>query len=449
MNIWNKVFLGLIFAMAIAVVVLASAEFHIRNTGLRTIKKLNEDIVKTDTDIARIAAGTKPMELSPDKSPSELGFDELRGHIREHSAERGRAWFGCIVAEFDGNKLRQSSPVAEVEIIVTSPFAPSEAGVPTDVVPPETLRGVVYVFREGAKDDLGDPGTFLGRFNVGNELKTRPFLDDEGNEKLGYRITLVSTDLINDDEVEQIFEACNSRWTIYTAPPVDRVAGIFDRLTEEEKQAIPEDMWAVFQPRPVPELAEEDIEYIRGLELEGLDVSDLDSRTSELLERAVEIVERDRNTMDTAWTQTRDKVIAIWKRYQAVMDDSEAELAQDFSAALDSLHKQRSRLYRNIQSAQSDIGMYETSGDKARAESEALKTQLIPLEEKRVANMEVQRNEVKSLLAQYNGETTGSRLRIEKLQALAEAYIAAITDIQVKAAEKIEERAKDLTQRQE
>ena len=442
--------------MAIAVVVLASVEFHIRNSGLRTIKKLDEDIAKTEADIDRIKTGTKPMELSPDKSFSDLGFEELKGRVHEHSGERGRAWFGCIVAGVDDSKSRQSNPVVEVEIVVTGPLVPSETGMPTEVVRPDTLRGVVYVFEEGVNDDPSDPGVFLGRFNVdSDELPTTKFpaklLPEFPDDERGidsFRVRLVTTDSISDDEINQIFEAASehSRWAIYLTPPVDRIAGVFDRLTEKEMQAIPEELWARFQPRPMPELSEEDIEYIRGLELDGLDVSDLDSRATELLERTVEILERDRNTMDTTWAQARDKVVAIWKRYRESMDDAEAEFAQEFSAALDSLYKQRSSLYRDIKGVESDIEIYKASGGRARAESEMLNTQLIPLEEKRVAAMEVQRNEVKNLLMQYDEETAGSVLRIEKFQVLAAAYAAAITDAQLKAVEKIEERTESLMQ---
>ena len=446
MNIWNKVFLGLIFVLAIAVVALASVEFHIRNRGLGTIKKLEEDIVKTEADITKITIGTKPAELSPDKSPSEMSIPELRGLVQERSDERGRAWFDCIVAGAV-DKERPPDPnslLVEVQIIVTGPFMPGEAGAPTDVVRPDALRGVVYVFEEGTEDDAG---LFLGRFNVvSDELPTAKFLDDEGNEKNSYRVTLVTVDPINDNEVEQIFDASRSRWAIYLTPPVDRVAGIFDQLTEEEKQAIPEELRARFQPRPMPELTEEDIEYIQSLELDGLDVSDLDSRTNELLERAVEILERDQTTMDSTWQGAREKVVAIWKRYRDAMDDSEAEFAQVFSAALDALFQQRSRLYRNIQSVESDIEMYKTSGDKARAESEALSTQTIPLEEKRVAAMTVQRDAVAALLKQYKKEIADIVEQIGNLQTMAKSLVEQITEAQLKAAEQIEKRAKDLAQ---
>ena len=455
MNIWNKVFLGLIFVLAIAVVTFASVEFHIRNRGQKTIDSLTKDLTKTKADIEKIEAGTKPLELSPNKSPSEWSFDELKGLVRERSDERGRAWFGCIVAGAD-EQTRPPNPEAKlvkVQIIVTGRFWNPQTNryeYPDDMARPDVLKGVVYVFAEGAEDDPSDAGLFLGRFKVeSDELPTAKFLDDEGNERNSYRVTLVTTDPINDDEIGLIFDASGSRWAIYLTPPVDRVAGIFDQLTEEEKQAIPEELQARFQPRPMPELTDEDIEYIQSLKLDGLDVSDLDSRTNELLERAIGILERDQTTMDSTLQSARDKVVAIWKRYREAMDDSEAEFAQVFSSALDALYQQRNRLYRNVQSVKSDIEMYKTSGDKARAESEALSTRDIPLGQKRVAAMEVQRNEVKDLLTQYKGEATRSGLQIEKLQTLAAAYVARITEAQLKAAEKIEERASNGMQERE
>jgi hypothetical protein len=38
------------------------------------------------------------------------------------------------------------------------------------------------------------------------------------------------------------------------SPPVDRIAGFFDSLTEEEKQIIPQELRDRFQSRVMPEL---------------------------------------------------------------------------------------------------------------------------------------------------------------------------------------------------
>ena len=413
MNIWNKVFLGVIFVAAIAVVALASVEFQVRNRGQATIKKLEEEIAERESDIAKIRSGIDPLKLLPDKSLSELSFDELKKIVHARYDERGRAWFGCIAATA-AVKERPPDPdsmLVEARIIITGPFMPSETGTPTDVARPDALRGVVYVFEEGAKDDPSDPGVFLGRFSVASEPDpSAKFFDDDGNEKNGYWVTLVTVDPISEAEIDQIGEAVQVRklpWALYLTPPVDRIAGIFDQLTEEAKQAIPEEIREKFQSRPMPELTDEEKE------------------------------------------DASSENIAIWKKYRATWDDPESEFAQDYSALLDWLYQQRSSLNRSIKEAKSAIAQYQASQERAKAEEEKLEKQDIPLEEKRAAAMEIQRDKVEALLEQYKKEIANIVEKIENLQTLSKSLVEKVTAAQLEAAEKIEERAKDVVQRKE
>jgi hypothetical protein len=213
MNIWNKVFLGVIFVAIIATFVLGTVEFYIRGAGLaltdltwieriedqidrkkiryedlsdkvkdKIKKNLAYQIRQKDAEIAKIVNGTAPEKLSPDKSLSDLGIDELRGMLRVRYDERGRAWFGCIVADMDERTLPPALQQVETQIIITGPFAPSETGIATDVQLPATLNGVVYVFEDNAENHSG---AFLGRFNVVGEPEPAKFPGDDENEKNG------------------------------------------------------------------------------------------------------------------------------------------------------------------------------------------------------------------------------------------------------------------------
>jgi hypothetical protein len=405
MNIWNRVFLGIIFVTAIVVFVLAALEFQIRNKGQEYTVKKTKEIEATEAKIAKIKSGTDPMKLLPDKSLSDWSLDELKGVLRERFYERGRAWFGCIVAGMEERTLPPALQQVVAQVVITGPFMPGEAGVETDVVPPESLKGVVYVFAEGDENELE---FFLGRFHVNSEPTPTKFPDSEGNEKNGYRVALITKDTISDAEIEQIYSVtkADSRWAIYMAPPMDRVAGIFDQLTEDEKQAMPDELREKLQPRPMPELEPED--------LEGVD----------------------------------PKIAEIWKNYRLQWDNPESDFAQDFSAVLDWLYQYRSSIHRDIEETKASIVKYQVSVEKNEAENKK-KEEEIAREEKRVSAMEKQRDAVKTLFEQYEAEVNKMRLQMEKMQALAEAYVAKITEYQLMAVEKIESREEKPAQREE
>jgi len=401
MNNWNKVFLGFILAAAIAIVALTSVEMKVRSTGQKHIGDLEKKIESAGADIAKIVTGTAPQKTVGEKSPAEWGFEELRGQLRGRYYERGRAWSDCIVASLNEETLPPALPQVIAQIVITGP--PDESGVETDAAIPEYLKGVVYVFTEHNEENSS---TFLGRFTVDSEPVPTPFSDRSGNQKSGFRITLITADPVSEEEIEQIFETGTSRWTVYLTPPVDRIAGIFDQLPEEERQAIHEKFGDRFQPRPMPELTEE--------EKEGVD----------------------------------PKVIEQWQLVRNAADDPEAEAAQDFATVLDWLYQWRSSVYRDIEITRSDIAVYQKSENNAQAENVKLAGD-VDLEEKRVEAMNVQREAVKELLEQYQAVIDNTMLQIEKSQMLNSAYVAKIAEYYALAVEIMEGRAEKPEQKDE
>jgi hypothetical protein len=285
----------------------------------------------------------------------------------------------------------------EAQIIITGPFLPNETGAEIDVVMPDALRGVVYAFAEGDEENAG---AFLGRFHVDSTPTPTKFRDNEGNEKNGFLITLITIDPISEAESEQILNATQSRWAVYLTPPVDRIAGIFDQLTEADKEAISEELRERFLPRPMPELTEEDKEG------------------------------------------ASPEVLKIWQAVREKQDDPESESAYDFSATLDWLYKRRSAARRDIITAESYINTNTVAAEKANAENEKLEKDGT-LEEKRAKAMNGQREAVKTLSEQYGTEINNIALQIEKLQALQEAYVEKIEEYQQRAVTEIEERTKE------
>jgi hypothetical protein len=311
----------------------------------------------------------------------------------------------------DESTLPPALPQVEVQIVLTGPLEPSEMGAAPSVARPDLLRGVVYVFQEkdvlqegggadfqeGGTEPENNAGAFLGRFKVDSDtpMETK-FMDDNGNETDGWRVSLITIDPISEDEIETIFNASKSYWALYMFPPVDRVAGVFSQLTETELQMIPQEIRDRL-PRQMPQLDPKDLEGVS------------------------------------------PGVAKIWGSYRNEWDDPESEFARDFSALLDWLYQQRSSLLRDIATAQSDIETYKEADRKNKAENEELEKDGI-LEEKRRDAMTKQRNEVEALLKQYTEEANKIGLQMEKIQLLSEALLVGIAESHIKASEKIEER---------
>ena len=392
MNVWNKVFLGIIIVTAIAVIALASVERKIRSTGQKHIETLDKKIEDADAKIAKLTSGADPAKPSVEKSLSELSIEELRGLLSERYRERGRAWFGCVVREAKEITLPPALIQVEAQIVITGPFMPSESGTETDVVFPEILRGVVYVFAESTEDKKG---AFLSRFRVSSVPTQTKFSDEEGNEKNGFLVKLTTADPVSEAEIDQIFDASKSRWAIYMTPPVDRVVGMIDLLSEEAKQAFPEELLEAFRARSMPELTEE--------EKEGVDSA----------------------------------VLEMLKKYRETMDDPEAESSKDYSLALDWLYSQRSSLKRLIEEIESNIETYNAAEENAKTEKSKRENDLAR-EQKRVDAMKVQLEKVKTLLEQYKTEIDKMILLCEKLQELSQTYAAKIAEYQEKVVKKIE-----------
>ena len=450
---------------AVFVVILGAIEFQIRNTGLKHTNSLEKRISITDKQIAGIAAGVDllkplrgrqlyalslkelreidremdkilsgiyPSKLSVEKQASDWSFVELQAAVRERAEERGTAWFGCVVSNIEERERAPALQQLVARIIITGP--PDERGIETDAASPDILGGVVYVFHEELDNETNQYriSKFLGRFNVeGNPMPTQ-FFDREQNQKNGFLITLVTADPVSGDEIVQIIDETTQQhsWAIFTSPPVDRVAGIFDQLSEEEKQIFPVELLEQFQPRTMDELTDNDVEEL---------LSDFKALAEDW---SVEPEERQKfSEAVEMWERASDssQVKEIWNLYRAKMDDPAAESSSDFSILLDWLYLRRSGLLRGIAVAKADIKTLEEVEDKTKKENEKLEEDCL-LEEKREKAMGIQRDAVNELLDEYETEVRTLGVKIEKLQVMAAAYVAKIVEYQLMAIEKIEER---------
>jgi len=239
MNIWNTVFLVLILLLAVAGVFVAGREMKTQGESRQRIHTLKEkDIPQMEKDIQDLKAGTAPTKKTGEKEPKEMSPEELKAKLQLMISERKKAWFGCQPGNInpEGEALSPQqlggdkpatppdkfNPLMLVEVKLTITEPKNTAG---EVLPPDGLEGIVYLFDEGQE---GGSGSFLGRFMVKGVAKATD----------GYQVTLVSANQLIASEVDQIKKSVKSTWAVYLVVPMDRHDGIFDRLSSEELEAL-------------------------------------------------------------------------------------------------------------------------------------------------------------------------------------------------------------------
>ena len=412
----NKVFLGIIGAVAVVVLALAAAHFEIHNRGQKTVADREKAIGAVNTAITKIKDGTAPLKLRLDKNQDEWSLQELIDAVRNAYDERGRAWFGCIVSQADIRVSQVPSLAVQVPVVITGP--PDERGFETNAILPEALKGVVYVFEVFEEFEAGKGiqvvknGTFLGRFAVATSMNTTPFMNRNDEEKEGYRITLTTTDSISEEEVQQIIDTDpDARWAIYLNPPVERLIEIFDRIAE---------------------LADAD----------RATLSDEDRELWDWWMERHQLTEEQKQGMGL----NPNEVFALWERiYGQDPEEAAVKLGRDLAVWLDSLYTRRDYLNRTMTLTKKDLSEYEKAG-KIVLEEQAKLVADREFEEKRVAAMEMQRDTVKALWEEYRTEADQLALEIKTLKTQIAEYVAKITEAQLTVAEKIEERTRSVAQ---
>lgn len=245
MNIWNKVFLALAFILAAVIVYFALQERVIRDTWEKAITRLETKIQDSEKERQIAITGTAPDKATEEKSFEELSLDELLLNLQELVFERNKAWFHCQAGSIEETTIDPEQldvddavetpsdrlkPVKlfEVRLKVTEPVV--LRGEKEEVLPPTDMKGVVYLIDNGRD---GAPGTFLGRFRV--------------TQIRGTDVTLLSVDELNEEEEKQLNDSArqnrrneqgSNNWAVYSVIPMDRQAGVFDKLYPEEFEAV-------------------------------------------------------------------------------------------------------------------------------------------------------------------------------------------------------------------
>ncbi len=239
MNIWNIVFLVLVFILSAVVLVFTGQEYNVRNKGQQTLEQFEKKIEEEKGKTIVAQEGPQPLKAMAEKSIDEMGLGELNTWLQTLRNERKKTWFKCgIRVNADGKRvtapqLGDGNPtvaldqlktikLVEVSVIVTGPEVMREGNL--EVVRPDDMEGTVYLFDEG-KDGAG--GTFLGRFTVTSPQPQRA----QG----GYVVTLLAVDELDDAEIQRLNRAArSSTCAVYASMPEDRYSFVFENLSPEE-----------------------------------------------------------------------------------------------------------------------------------------------------------------------------------------------------------------------
>lgn len=390
MNIWNKVFLVLVFLLSGVVVFLTSLDMKVRKTGEQSIESLKKGIKDSEQKRFSLLEGAAPQKLTADKTISEMGANELKLKLQNLVYERGKAWFGCIPVpnsiNVDGTSLSPqqlggSNPptppkrlkevrLVEVKLTVTGPIV--DRGGNQEIVPPEDLKGIVYLFEETVPAQQGDAsnpdqqpvpgraGAYLGRFTTSQPQKVRD----------GYQVTLTAATDLSEDEIETIRASITDRatWAVYTVVPKDRLAGLFDTVSQEKLEAL---------------------------------ISDADRRSK---------------LADTA------------------------RPLKDFDDLLTRLYQGRIVLQQTIDRSKRDIESLKVSETNADQEKKNLQTD-IDFEKKRIGAMQNQVKVLQEKVDLYDEMITEIKKQIAGTQRQNEFYVAKIAEYQLHVVDLIEKRA--------
>ncbi len=192
MNIWNIVFLVLVFILSGVVLFFTGQEYNVRSTGQQTLEKFEQAIVQERQKAVAAQDGSQPLKAADGKTIDEMSLGELGNWLRQLRFERQRTWFNCGLRvnperrKVTAPQLGEGNPdvaegqlktleLVEVSVIITGPTAtrPSAEGNAEpimEVVRPDDMQGTVYLFDEGKE---GSSSAFLGRFTVSSQQPQR------------------------------------------------------------------------------------------------------------------------------------------------------------------------------------------------------------------------------------------------------------------------------------
>lgn len=382
MNIWNIVFLVLVFILSGVAVFFTAQEMKIRQEWNRGIVSLENKIAGSEKEIREAINGIPSDKPEAERMIDELALSTVKVRLQNLIFERGKAWFECqpgqvsadgqvlMPQQLGGNNPQTEEDrlkpiqLVEVRLMITGPVVERDGK--EEVIPPNDLKGLVYLFDEG-QDNIGT--RFLGRFTVGSVQPSQS----------RYQVTLIAANELNQNEVDQI-EASRKRpeatWAVYTAMPMDRYHGVFDLLPEDVVDSI---------------ISSADSKDARG---ERLDLKDPERKSV------------------------------------------------DFDILLTRLYQWRVVLKQDIDRTKRYIEMLESSLKSAKDEENNLQKD-IDFEKKRIAAMNAQVETLQKSVDQYHEMIEELKELIDKTQQQNEWYVAQIAQAQLQVAESIEKRAED------
>ncbi|MDR2346554.1 MAG: hypothetical protein LBE18_10845 [Planctomycetaceae bacterium] len=246
MKIWNTVFIVLIIILAVFTWIYGGKALLIRREWSTSIQKLQKQIDTNKTKLQAVIDGSNPddpRDLDTVREFSAMRLSELVNKLDVMAEDRGNAWFGCKPSNLkeDGasvmpQQLGEDKPatpdnvlkplkLVTVSVEISSPVDWNNV---EEVIPPNKLGGILYVFDEG-KDGNGENGAFIGIFT----LNKVPEKTDKA-----YTAELKSAIELNDYEIKVINNSMQSLWAVYSSLPRDRYDDIFNRIKKDDLERI-------------------------------------------------------------------------------------------------------------------------------------------------------------------------------------------------------------------
>lgn len=219
MNIWNKIFIGLILVTSLVFWYLGMRALGTHRAWRDAVAELEQKVEDAQEQHHRLIYGDE----------SQPGIRQLAVEIYKWESKRGRLWYGARPLQVQDVQGEQGVPTAQVSVAVDTLDLGGQADVqqlPVD--------SIVYVFDER---DIRQGGRYLGEFRVTNV--------SEAQADQPKQLVLEATTVLSPrqrqylDESVQAVQQGNSAWTICDIMPFDNHLAFAGLAPEVIRELLP------------------------------------------------------------------------------------------------------------------------------------------------------------------------------------------------------------------
>lgn len=476
MNVWNKVFLGLLIFLAIVFTLVLLDVMKVERHWYLKKESTEKEIANADKQLETLKLGTNPEKFLPQRTREEMGLNDLKIRLGNLLNERKQAWFGCRLESVANNSVSvtptidqggDQQPLQLVEIKVSVETHPIEASgtvylfsEPSGTTAPpaandvdsqemtpnteQTTNGDTSENDENTKNESSAEEEGVAEMNPADESKVGEDRDIAGEkteaaeERVADGETMTVEESPATEETELVQESALKREILAGPEKPAMFLGSFLIAGPAQKDG----ERFVYTLVAVEVLNDEEVRRLQELRGESVAVY-----TAIPTDRQLDFLEYDAE-------QQKDLSKVLYERMnpemisKTVPQSMQQEYWQpdrpirDYDILLSSAYRGRADLHRAIKANNDAISLINKSLEEAEREQKQWDAEIV-LEKKRIETLSRQRDEVNKKCEELDGLIQEIEKGIQALQQQNREYVGRIADIQLQATEQIEKRAEE------